>query len=53
MKKYLIWSILYALCNVFILTSCGGNDDEPEYNPQQPVHSQLRLVYLEVSYLMA
>ena len=33
MKKYLIWSILYALCNVFILTSCGGNDDEPEYNP--------------------
>ncbi len=29
MKKYLIWSILLALCNVFILSSCG-KDDEPE-----------------------
>lgn len=37
MKKYLIWSILYALCNVLILVSCGrGNDDEPYYNPPTP-----------------
>ena len=34
MKKYIFWSIIYALCNVFILTSCGKDeDDEPDYNP--------------------
>lgn len=33
MKKYLIWGILYVLCNILILTSCDKDDViEPDYN---------------------
>lgn len=33
MKNFFIWTIILSLSLGAILTSCGGDDNEPEYNP--------------------